>query len=89
MLLSVYQISELTARDRHGSPKRLENLPFLRPPIKARSVRSREALPLIHAVDNLEAARAAQSSEPGVTQRGERGRSAEAAHRDSNHARRA
>ena len=28
MLLAVNQISELTGRDRHGIPKRLENLPF-------------------------------------------------------------
>ena len=28
MLLSVNQLSELTGRDRHGIPKRLENLPF-------------------------------------------------------------
>jgi hypothetical protein len=28
MLLSVNQISKLTGRDRHGIPKRLENLPF-------------------------------------------------------------
>ena len=61
MLLSVNQISELTGRDRHGIPKRLENLPFTPGDKGAHLYESREALPLIYAVDNLEAARAAQA----------------------------
>jgi len=61
MLLSVNQISELTGRDRHGIPKRLENLPFTPGDKGAHLYKSREALPLIYAVDNLEAARTAQA----------------------------
>ena len=61
MLLSVNQISELTGRDRHGIPKRLENLPFTPGDKGAHLYESREALPLIYAVDNLESARAAQA----------------------------
>jgi hypothetical protein len=61
MLLSVNQLSELTGRDRHGIPKRLENLPFTLGDRGAHLYKSREALPLIYAVDNLEAARAAQA----------------------------
>ena len=61
MLLAVNQISELTGRDRHGIPKRLENLPFTPGDKGAHLYESREALPLIYAVDNLEAARAAQA----------------------------
>jgi hypothetical protein len=58
MLLSVNQISELTGRDRHGIPKRLENLWFTPGDKGAHLYESREALPLIYAVANLEAARA-------------------------------
>ena len=61
MLLSVNQLSELTGRDRHGIPKRLENLPFTPGDKGAHLYESREALPLIYAVDNLESARAAQA----------------------------
>jgi hypothetical protein len=61
MLLSVNQISELTVRDRHGIPKRLENLPFTPGDKGAHLYDSQEALPLIYAVDNLEAARAEQA----------------------------
>ena len=61
MLLAVNQISELTGRDRHGIPKRLENLPFTPGDKGAHLYESREAPPLIYAVDNLEAARAAQA----------------------------
>ena len=42
-------------------PKRLENLPFTPGDKGAHLYESREALPLIYAVDNLEAARAAQA----------------------------
>ena len=59
--MAVNQISELTGRDRHGIPKRLENLPFTPGDKGAHLYESREALPLIYAVDNLEAARAAQA----------------------------
>ena len=58
MLLSVNQLSELTGRDRHGIPKRLENLRFTPGEKSAHLYESTEALPLIYAVDNLEAARA-------------------------------
>ena len=61
MLLSVNQISELTGRDRYGIPKHLENLPFTADDKGAHLYESREALPLIYAVDNLEAARGAWS----------------------------
>jgi hypothetical protein len=61
MLLSVNQISNLTGRDRHGIPKRLESLPFTPGDKGAPLYESCEALPLIYAVDNLEAARAAQA----------------------------
>jgi hypothetical protein len=61
MLLSVNQISNLTWRDRHGIPKRLESLPFTPGDKGAPLYESCEALPLIYAVDNLEAARAAQA----------------------------
>ena len=42
-------------------PKRLENLPFTPGDKGAHLYESREALPLIYAVDNLEATRAAQA----------------------------
>jgi hypothetical protein len=61
MLLSVNQISELTGRDRYGIPKHLENLPFTADDKGAHLYESHEALPLIYAVDNLEAARGAWS----------------------------
>ena len=61
MLLSVNQLSELTGRDRHGIPKRLENLSFTPGEKSAHLYESTEALPAIYAVDNLEAARAKQA----------------------------
>jgi hypothetical protein len=61
MLLSVNQLSELTGRDRHGIPKRLENLPFTPGDKGAHLYESTQALPLIYTVDNLEAARAKQA----------------------------
>ena len=88
MLLAVNQISELTGRDRHGNPKRLENLPFTPGDKGAHLYESREALPPIYAVDSLKP-RERRRPEPSVAQRGARRRSAEAAHRDSNRARRA
>jgi hypothetical protein len=61
MLLSINQLSELTGRDRHGIPKRLDNLPFTPGEKGAHLYESTQALPLIYAVDNLEAARAKQA----------------------------
>jgi hypothetical protein len=85
MLLSVNQISELTGRDRHGIPKRLENLPFTPGDKGAHLYESREALPLVYAVDNSGSCASLASPEPSVLERGARGRSTEAAHADSDH----
>jgi hypothetical protein len=46
--------------DRHRIPKRFENLPLTPGDKGAHLYESRETLSLIYAVDNLEAARAAQ-----------------------------
>jgi hypothetical protein len=58
MLLSINQLWELTGRDRKTITKHLENVPFVGGDKGAHLYESSEALPLIYAVDNLEAARA-------------------------------
>ena len=58
MLLSINQLWELTGRDRKTVTKHLENVPFIAGDKGAHLYESTEALPLIYAVDNLEAARA-------------------------------
>ena len=74
MLLSVNQISELTGRDRHGIPKRLENLPFTPGDKGAHLNESREALPLIY-VRRQSGGRAYRAgSKSGVVERRARGR---------------
>src|SRR5205814_7535253 len=61
MLLSINQLSELTGRDRRTITKQLEDLHFVDGEKGAHLYESKEALPLIYAVDNLEAARAKQA----------------------------
>jgi|SRR5207247_6120557 len=61
MLQSINQLSDLTRRHRHTIAKRLIDLPSIDGPKGARLYESTEALPLIYAVDNLEAARAKQA----------------------------
>src|SRR5437764_786919 len=61
MLKSVNQLSELTGRDRRTVKKQLEELHFVLGEKGAHLYESSEALPLIYAVDNLEAARAKQA----------------------------
>jgi hypothetical protein len=61
MLLSINQLWELTGRDRKTITKHLENVPFVGGDKGAHLYESSEALPLIYAVDNLEAARAKQA----------------------------
>ncbi len=61
MLLSINRLSELTSRDRRTITKQLEDLRFVDGEKGAHLYESTEALPLIYAVDNLEAARAKQA----------------------------
>jgi hypothetical protein len=61
MRLSLIQLSDLTGRDRHTIRKSLESLPPIPGKHRAHLYESREALPLIYAVGNLEAARAKQA----------------------------
>ena len=61
MLLSINQISELTGQDRRAITKQLDGLPFQSGDKNAYLYESAEALPRVYAMDNLEAARAAQA----------------------------
>jgi hypothetical protein len=61
MLLSINQLWEITGRDRKTITKKLENLTFTDGDKGAHLYESTQALPLIYAVDNLEAARAKQA----------------------------
>lgn len=61
MHLSINQLAELTGRDRRTVTKQLEALQLVAGERGAHLYESSEALPLIYAVDNLEAARAAQA----------------------------
>ena len=61
MHLSISQLSELTGRDRRTVAGRLADVPHTAGERGAMLYASSEALPLIYAVDNLEAARAAQA----------------------------
>jgi hypothetical protein len=61
MLKSINQLSKITGYDRRTIKKKLEDLPFVDGPKKAHLFESSQALPLIYAVDGLEAARAAQA----------------------------
>jgi hypothetical protein len=61
MRLSLTQLSELTGRDRITMKKQLESLPPIPGKRGAYLYESREALPLIYSVGNLEAARAKQA----------------------------
>src|SRR5438093_12459388 len=61
MLKSINQLAELTGRDRRTITKRLLDLPFVDGEKGSHLYESTEALPLIFAVDNLEAARAKQA----------------------------
>ena|SRR5438876_3354666 len=61
MLQSINELSDLTGRHRHTITKRLLDLPSIDGPKGAHLYESTEALPLIYAVDNLEAARAEQA----------------------------
>jgi hypothetical protein len=61
MLVSIKKLSELTGRHRQTIAKILADLPSVDGQKGAHLYESREALPLIYAVDNLEAARAEQA----------------------------
>jgi hypothetical protein len=61
MHLSISQLSELTGRDRRTVAGKLADVPHTAGEPGAMLYESSEALPLIYAVDNLEAARAAQA----------------------------
>src|SRR6266487_7036213 len=61
MLQSINQLSALTRRHRHTITKRLIDLPSIDGPKGSHLYESTEVLPLIYAVDNLEAARAKQA----------------------------
>jgi hypothetical protein len=61
MKLSISQIAELTGVHRDIISKRLADLPFEPGKKGAHLYESTEALPLIYAIDNLEAARAQQA----------------------------
>src|SRR5690242_11033914 len=61
MLLSINQLSKLTCRNERTVTKRLEDLRYTPGPKGAHLYESTEALPLIYAVDNLEAARSQQA----------------------------
>src|SRR5207247_11246366 len=61
MLQSINQLSDLTRRHRHIIAKRLIDLPSIDGPKGSHLFESTEALPVIYAVDNLEAARAKQA----------------------------
>src|SRR6266403_5368167 len=61
MLQSINELSDLTGRHRHTITKRLLDLPSIDGPKGAHLYESTVALPLIYAVDNLEAARAKQA----------------------------
>jgi len=56
--VSIKKLSELTGRHRQTIAKILADLPLVNGQKGAHPYDSREALPLIYAVDNLEAARA-------------------------------
>ena len=60
MHLSISQLSELTGRDRRTVAKQLSDLKHTPGERGATLYESTQALPLVYAVDNLEAARAAQ-----------------------------
>ena len=61
MHLSISQQSELTGRDRRTVAGKLADVPHTAGERGAMLYESSQALPLIYAVDNLEAARAAQA----------------------------
>ena len=61
MKLPILKFTELTGVHRDTISKRLADLPFEAGPKGAHLYESTEALPLIYAVDNLEAARAEQA----------------------------
>jgi hypothetical protein len=86
MFLSINQLWELTGRDRKTIKKHLENVQFIDGEKSAHLYESSEALPLIYAVDNLEAARAKQALSQ-ASQRRARGRFTKATHSDPNRAR--
>src|SRR6478672_11302241 len=56
MLLSINELFELTGRDRKTIKQKLEDLTFVAGAKSAHLYESREALPKIYAIDNLEAA---------------------------------
>ncbi len=61
MKLPILKMAELTGVHRDTISKRLADLPFEAGKKGAKLYESTEALPLIYAVDNLEAARAKQA----------------------------
>jgi len=61
MLVSIKKLSEITGRHRQTIAKILIDLPAIEGEKGAHLYESRDALPLIYAIDNLEAARAEQA----------------------------
>lgn len=61
MQLSINELVQYTGRNPRTITKKLENLQYIDGPKGAHLYESTEALPLIYAVDNLEAARAKQA----------------------------
>jgi hypothetical protein len=63
MHLSISQLSELTGRDRRTVAGKLRDVPYVAGERCAMLYESTEAFPLVYAVDNLEAARAARAEQ--------------------------
>jgi len=84
MLLSVNQLSELTGRDRHGIPKRLENLPFT-PGEKGAPVRIARGTAAHVRRGQSGSGAGGTGPESGVIKRGARGRFTEATDTDPDH----
>jgi hypothetical protein len=61
MHLSISQLSDLTGRDRRTIAKQLKDSPYVAGERGAFLYESTETLPIVYAVDNLEAARAKQA----------------------------
>jgi hypothetical protein len=61
MRVSITELWELTGRERNVIREKLAGLPFLNGEHNAHLYESKEVLPLIYAVDSLEAARAAHA----------------------------
>lgn len=61
MHLSISQLSELTGRERRTVASKLSDIPYIAGERGAMLYESKEVLPLLYSVDNLESARAIQA----------------------------